>query len=181
MWTSITAAPRHVAGRAARAIAAAAIGVLALLATGTPSHAQVQNVRICSLYGAGFFYIPGTDTCVNAQQTVDTQFAIARFMTRAATGSAMAASLVRPYLTDYTNFAISTHWAVFDGQHALGFSGLMRISGNLALSAGIAFGLDRGNLTTLSSRTQTEFGTSIPQQSWSDVRVLGRVGLMYSW
>jgi hypothetical protein len=178
MWTSITAAPRNVAGRA-RVIAAAAVAVLAAMVA-TPSHAQ-QFVKICSLYGAGFFYIPGTDTCVNAQQTVDTQFAIARFMTRAATGSAMAASLVRPYLTDYTNFAISTHWAVFDGQHALGFSGLMRISGNLALSAGIAFGLDRGNLTTLSSRTQTEFGTSIPQQSWSDVRVLGRVGLMYSW
>src|ERR1017187_6771656 len=24
----------------------------------------VENVRICSLYGAGFFYIPGTDTCI---------------------------------------------------------------------------------------------------------------------
>src|SRR6478736_5013055 len=24
----------------------------------------VQYVKICSLYGAGFFYIPGTDTCI---------------------------------------------------------------------------------------------------------------------
>src|SRR6195256_4537999 len=24
----------------------------------------VEDVRICSLYGAGFFYIPGTDTCI---------------------------------------------------------------------------------------------------------------------
>src|SRR5437870_7504345 len=24
----------------------------------------VEYVRICSLYGAGFFYIPGTDTCI---------------------------------------------------------------------------------------------------------------------
>ena len=24
----------------------------------------VEYVRICSLYGAGFYYIPGTDTCV---------------------------------------------------------------------------------------------------------------------
>ena len=23
----------------------------------------VQYVKICSLYGAGFYYIPGTDTC----------------------------------------------------------------------------------------------------------------------
>src|SRR3979411_897545 len=25
----------------------------------------VEYVRICSLYGAGFFYIPGTATCIN--------------------------------------------------------------------------------------------------------------------
>jgi Porin subfamily len=25
----------------------------------------VEYVKICSLYGAGFFYLPGTDTCVN--------------------------------------------------------------------------------------------------------------------
>jgi hypothetical protein len=24
----------------------------------------VDYVRICSLYGAGFYYIPGTDTCI---------------------------------------------------------------------------------------------------------------------
>jgi hypothetical protein len=24
----------------------------------------VEYVRVCSLYGAGFFYIPGTDTCI---------------------------------------------------------------------------------------------------------------------
>src|SRR5262245_22435124 len=24
----------------------------------------VEYVRICSLYGAGFFYVPGTDTCI---------------------------------------------------------------------------------------------------------------------
>jgi hypothetical protein len=24
----------------------------------------VEYVRVCSMYGAGFFYIPGTDTCI---------------------------------------------------------------------------------------------------------------------
>ena len=24
----------------------------------------VEYVRVCSLYGAGFYYIPGTDTCI---------------------------------------------------------------------------------------------------------------------
>jgi len=25
----------------------------------------VEYVKICSLYGAGFYYIPGTDTCMH--------------------------------------------------------------------------------------------------------------------
>ena len=177
MWKHINAA-RCVFRAGLRAILAAA--AFALL-TPAPSHAAVEYERICTLYGAGFFYIPGTDTCTNARQIVENQFAIARELTRAATGTAMAAALVNPFLPAGTDYAISTHWAVFDGQHAAGFAGLMRLRGNLALSAGIAFGLDHGRLLSLSNRTQTEFGTSAPAQSWSDVRVLGRVGLQYSW
>ena len=56
----------------------------------------------------------------------------------------------------------SNHWAAFDGQHAVGASGLMRISGNLVFSAGFAVGLDNGRLLSLTNRTQTEFGTSMP-------------------
>jgi porin-like protein len=177
MSTSIKAAQLVIARVSALV---AAIFVFAAI-TATPSHAQVEFVKVCSLYGAGFFYIPGTDTCTNAQQIVDNQFAIARATTYAATGTAMAASLVAPYLPTGTNFAVSGHWAAFDGQNAAGISGLMRLSGNFVLSVGFAAGLDRGNLTTLSSRTQTEFGTSIPQQSWSDVRGLTRAGFMYAW
>ncbi len=177
MWTLVKAT-RLVAARRARAIVAFA--ALALM-TATPGHAAVEYMRVCSLYGANFFYIPGTDTCTNGAQIVEDQFAVARAVTRAATGTAMAAALVNPFLPDGTNYAISTHWAVFDGQHAVGFAGLMRLWGNLALSAGMAVGLDRGRLLSLSDRTQTEFGTSVPAQSWSDMRVLGRVGLQYSW
>ncbi len=172
MWTSI---------KAARALIAAA-SVLFVGLAATPSHAQpVEYVRICSLYGAGFLYIPGTDTCLQTNQVVDNQFAIARLNTRAATGTAMAASLVAPWLPTGTNFAVSNHWAGFDGQHALGMSGLMRISGHLVFSGGVSFGLDRGKLTSLAERTQTEFGTSVPSESWSEIRTLGRAGFMYAW
>src|ERR1700686_2166928 len=45
-----------------------AAGLLALggaQAADLPVKAKaVEYVRICSLYGAGFFYIPGTDTCI---------------------------------------------------------------------------------------------------------------------
>ena len=66
----------------------------------TPSHAAVEYEKVCSLYGAGFFYIPGTDTCVNARQILDDQFDIARELTRPATGTAMATALVNPFLPD---------------------------------------------------------------------------------
>jgi hypothetical protein len=32
----------------------------------TPSAAAVEYVRICSLFGASYFYSPGTDSCINA-------------------------------------------------------------------------------------------------------------------
>jgi hypothetical protein len=172
MWTST---------KAKRSIIATATALLAGFAA-TPSHAQaVEYVRVCSLYGAGFFYIPGTDTCVQARQIVDNQFQIARLNTRAATGTAMAASLVAPWLPSGTNYAISNHWAGFDGQHAFGFSGLMRISGNFVFSGGFAAGLDRGKLSTFNERTQTQYGTSTPQESWSEIRMLSRAGFMYAW
>ena len=166
---------------AIRSMIASAIALLAGFAV-TPSHAQpVEYVKVCSLYGAGFSYIPGTDTCVMNRQIVDNQFAIARLNTRAATGTAMAASLVAPWLPSGTNFAVSNHWAGIDGQHALGVSGLMRISGHFVFSAGFAAGLDRGKLNSLSERTQTQFGTSTPTESWSEVRMLSRAGFMYAW
>ena len=49
-------------------ILASATGLLTLSgaqAADLPVKAKaVEYVRICSLYGAGFFYIPGTDTCI---------------------------------------------------------------------------------------------------------------------
>jgi hypothetical protein len=182
MWTSIESAHLVLSRRAARSIVAVVIAAFAAMIA-TPSRAQtpVEYVKICSLYGAGFFYIPGTDTCTNTNQILTNQFDIARANTRAATGTAMAASLVAPWLPTGTNYAISSHWAAFDGQNAVGFSGLMRLSGNLVFSAGFAAGLDRGQLISLTNRTQTEFGTSTPEQSWSDVRGLGRAGFMYAW
>ena len=177
MWMPIGAAGAVIARKMWAIVAFAAF----ILMNATPSHAAVEYVRICDLYGVGFYYLPGTDTCTNANQIVADQFAIARALTRAATGTAMAAALVNPFLPDGTNYAVSTHWAIFDGQNSVGVAGLMRLVGNLALTAGVSVGLDRGRLVTLSDRTVTAFGVSVPAQSWSDVRVLGRIGLQYSW
>jgi hypothetical protein len=45
-----------------------------IVALRASSNAQsVQYVKICSLYGAGFYYIPGTDTCLKVGGYVRTQ------------------------------------------------------------------------------------------------------------
>ena len=182
MWTLIKSLRAGAISAAFRSSIAALFVAFAGLSF-VPSQAQaaVEYVKICTIYGATFFYIPGTDTCVSANQIVDAQFAIARAATRAATGTAMVASLVNPFLPDGTNFAVSMHWAGYDGQHALGATGMMRIFGNLSFTLGFAAGLDRGKLSTFNERTQTAFGTSFPQESWSQIRVLGRAGLTFAW
>src|SRR5438093_4665078 len=61
-------------------ILSSAAGLMALSgaqAADLPVKAKaVEYVRICSLYGAGFFYIPGTDTCIRlgCYLRVDTTF-----------------------------------------------------------------------------------------------------------
>ena len=58
--------------RTALLMAFAAVGLVTTSAT--PSHAQaVEYVKVCSLFGAGFFYIPGTDTCTQAGQIVQNE------------------------------------------------------------------------------------------------------------
>ena len=74
MWKFITSGPQVLRRRLRAVLAAAAL----MLMTSAPSHAAVEYVRVCSLYGAGFFYIPGTDTCVNANQILTNQMALAR-------------------------------------------------------------------------------------------------------
>jgi hypothetical protein len=49
----------------------------AVAALGAPSNAQpLQYVKICSLYGAGFYYIPGTDTCLKVGGWVRAEYNI---------------------------------------------------------------------------------------------------------
>ena len=57
--------------------AAGLIAVSGAQAADLPVKAKaVEYVRICSLYGAGFFYIPGTDTCIKlgGYVRIDTTF-----------------------------------------------------------------------------------------------------------
>jgi len=54
---------------------------LAMMLGDRANAAPVQYVKICSLYGAGFLYIPGTDTCLNVD-TGDVRTATERGVVR---------------------------------------------------------------------------------------------------
>jgi hypothetical protein len=180
MWNFIkSAAPRAVSSCLSIKIGGAILAATLALSA-APSAAAVEYVRICSLYGAGYFYIPGTDTCLNTRQITANQFDTAREFSRAATGIAMATSLVTPFLPNGTNYAISGNWGGFAGKNALGFAATMRLRGNLVFSVGFAAGLDSGNVTA-NERTATEFGVVSRTQSWSEIGALGRAGFQYAW
>jgi hypothetical protein len=64
-------------GKIIPGLAGALIGVGAAHAADLPVKAKaVEYVKVCSLYGAGFYYIPGTDTCIKlgGYFRIDTNF-----------------------------------------------------------------------------------------------------------
>jgi hypothetical protein len=65
----ITTVKRFLLGSAASLVAVAGAQAADLPVKAKP----VEYVKVCSLYGAGFFYIPGTDTCIKLGGAVRVQ------------------------------------------------------------------------------------------------------------
>jgi hypothetical protein len=61
----------------------------------------VEYVRICSLYGAGFYYIPGTDTCIKLGGYVRDRHHVQRLASTAA--GLVAATSARAIATAITS------------------------------------------------------------------------------
>ena len=68
----------------------------------------VEYVRVCSLYGAGFFYIPGTDTCIKLGGFVriDTTFNGGIFDQPLGTATAARATAMRNYFATRSRMAL---------------------------------------------------------------------------
>lgn len=136
---------------------------LAVAAAGTFSPGRdaaaspVEYVRICQAYGIGYFFIPGTDVCQDANAIGQTQNALSSQTTSAYRGVAISSSIVAPFMPSTANYAVSAHWATFSGQNALGLGGLARVSNtNFFLSGGVGAATSGGS-------------------------PVGRAGFMYAW
>ena len=75
----------------------------ALVATGgaqaadLPVKAQpVQFVKICSLYGVGFYYVPGTDMCLKIGGWVRAEYAYGETATSPGAGRATTSTIASP-------------------------------------------------------------------------------------
>jgi hypothetical protein len=159
---------------------AGALAALVASAAAPPPASAVEYLQVCSGAGAGYFYIPGTSTCVNAYQISANQFDLARDFSRALTGIAMTSALVTPFIPDKSRFAVSLHVATYEGANAVGLAGAIRLVGNWSLTGGLAFGTDRGAVT-LSTAQASAAGTLVPVQTWSSIDVLGKMGVNYAW
>ncbi|GBD48499.1 porin [Methylopila sp. Yamaguchi] len=56
--------------------AAAFVGVTGASAADLPLAEPVEYVKVCDAYGAGFFYIPGTETCLNIGGYVRAEYSV---------------------------------------------------------------------------------------------------------
>src|SRR5262249_12275013 len=97
--------------------AAGIVAVAGAQAADLPVKAKpVEYVKVCSLYGAGFFYIPGTDTCIKLGGAVRVQ---AEFNTGAggvpvgigSAGEALQGQFTRAVTND-TNFRTRIYFSV---------------------------------------------------------------------
>src|SRR5215470_193718 len=85
--------------------AAGLVAVAGAQAADLPVKAKpVEYVKVCSLYGAGFWYVPGTDTCLKIGSFVRVQTAFNTSSSDVAIGSGTDAGMGRQTRTDTANF-----------------------------------------------------------------------------
>jgi len=110
-----------------------------------PAAALVFYARVCSVYGTNYYYIPGTDTCVNAETgitkkevsdgnggttTVTGETALKSQIddidgriTRAFENASIAAALAAPDLVQGEHFGLRINWGNAGQANAVGLTG----------------------------------------------------------
>jgi len=126
--------------------------------------APVEYVKVCSTYGANYYYSPGTETCINANTgetrrlTEDGVVAgktalaskvddIDKRVQRAFEGASVASALTSPDLVEGEHFGVRVNWGNAGQSNAMGITGAAVLgedfmpggNGRLAGAAGVAF------------------------------------------
>lgn len=148
------------------ACAAIALGAIGFAAGTQPAMAVVEYQKVCSLYGAGWAYIPGTATCVNLD-TGETRTAtdsgvvvdetqLAKDIKAAKEGVALGIAMQNAVIDPGKTFGAAVNIGVYDGSAAIAVSAAMKAVDGLTINASAGYGMGEGNFA-------------------------GRAGLSYAW
>lgn len=143
----------------------------AMLAPPAAGAAPLEYVRVCSAYGPGFFYIPGTDRCYRPSDgqiryetpdgTVVTQTPFAARLDELKAAAAISNALEDPDLVSGETFGLRVNLGVAGSQYAVGITGAFMLSDEAA-----------GKGTRLTGSGGLGF---------ADGQVGARVGLQLAW
>jgi hypothetical protein len=130
--------------------------VLGFSATAGASAQPVEYVRVCDIYGVGWYYIPGTETCVHPDTgetrrqselgTVYGQTALAAGLAKGLEGVAVTLSIPQASIAPGDRFAVSGAWGNFEGNNAFGFAGAINAGNGLTINGGVGVGLGQGSV-----------------------------------
>ena len=125
--------------------------------------APVEYVRVCSLYGAGYFYLPGTDTCVNVNTGVTKRATVDGVVTgvteqqqqildnaeqikRNTEGVAMSFALPKATIDPGKSFGAALNIGTFGGAVAVGVGGGVGAGEGVTFNGAVGYGLGEGTL-----------------------------------
>jgi len=118
--------------------------------------APVEYVRVCSAFGTGYFYIPGTDTCVNVNTGETRRNTVDGVVTgvtqqqqqiqRNTEGVAMSFALPKATVDPGKSFGAALNIGTFDGAVAVGIGGAFRAGEGVTFNGAIGYGLGEGTL-----------------------------------
>ncbi|WP_082434215.1 porin [Devosia sp. A16] len=125
----------------------------ALLGT-SPASAAVEYVRVCNAYGIGWFYLPGTDTCYNANTgetkrmtengVVEGETKMLEQVRDANEGVALSLALPTAVVDDGKTFGAAVNFGTFNGENAIGIGGAFEAADGLTITGAVGLGLGRG-------------------------------------
>lgn len=135
----------------------------ASIAAAPAAAAPIEYMRVCAAYGPNFFYIPGTDICINpnnGQTRVETSggtvigtSALAKDVEEARLRAdqateAVAVSLAIPVaaVAPGSKYAAAANVGIFEGKAAIGVGGAMSLNDNFSFSGSVGVGLQYGTI-----------------------------------
>lgn len=119
-----------------------------------PTYAAPEYVRVCDVYGTGWFYIPGTETCYNANTgetkkqspygTINGESEMLEQVRDANEGVALSLALPTATVDTGKTFGAAVNFGTFNGESAIGVGGAIVATDGLTITGAVGVGLGRG-------------------------------------